>query len=237
MKLSTVLAALTAVCLTALFLALGGWQLERAREKSALEARFAALAQAPALRALPASLDGGSLRYSRVEIRGRYDPQSQVLLDNMTHDGAAGYHVLTPFVTEGGKPAAMVNRGFVPAPPDRRDLPAVPVEGDERVLRGRLDALPVPALRLPGEESGQGTLRVMSFPTPAQVEHAIGRELVPYQVLLDFAEPDGYVRAWSVPGPDSARNIAYAGQWFALAGVTVVGFLAAALGPRIGRRS
>ena len=36
-------------------------------------------------------------------------------------------------------------------------------------------------------------------------------------VLLDPAEPDGYVRSWAPPGFPPMRHIGYAVQWFALA--------------------
>jgi surfeit locus 1 family protein len=36
-------------------------------------------------------------------------------------------------------------------------------------------------------------------------------------VLLDAAEPDGYVRNWTAPGFPPMRHIGYAVQWFGLA--------------------
>ena len=36
-------------------------------------------------------------------------------------------------------------------------------------------------------------------------------------VLLDAAEPDGYVRNWAPPGFPPMRHIGYAVQWFGLA--------------------
>jgi surfeit locus 1 family protein len=230
---SIVILSLTAVGVVTFFAALGRWQLQRADEQAALERAFSARALAPAHDALPAQLHD-ELRYARVELRGRYAPDIQILLDNMTHEGVVGYHVLTPFVTAGGE-TAVVNRGFVRAPPDRRELPRVGVAAEERVLRGTLDALPVPALRLQGGEAPEGAAVVMSFPTSADLERVTGRALRPYQVLLDASQPDGYVRVWGPPGPDHERNIAYAGQWFALAGVTALAFLVAALGPRFRR--
>jgi surfeit locus 1 family protein len=53
----------------------------------------------------------------------------------------------------------------------------------------------------------------------------LGEPVHDYQVLLDAAEPDGYVRQWQAPGTAPERNLAYAGQWFALA----LGAVAAAL--------
>jgi surfeit locus 1 family protein len=157
-------------------------------------------------------------------------------LDNMTQAGVAGYQVLTPFVPAAGGPAIVVNRGWVPASPYRSELPEVAVEGNERALHGRIDKLPVPALRLGGDDgAGPTALRVLSFPRHEDLERALGRSLVPYQILLDAAEPDGYVRVWA-PRREPA-HLAYAGQWFALAAATAGGAFFVAVRPWLRRRS
>jgi surfeit locus 1 family protein len=214
--------AAAAVGLAVVFALLGQWQLRRAGEAEAAAADFATRALAPPLEILPDGDAAGELRYRRVELRGHYLPQTQVLIDNMTHAGVAGYHVVTPFVATGGIVA--VNRGFVPAPPSRSELPEVAVSAEERTVRGRVDALRKPALRLESEAAGAPKpLRVLSFPQPKDLERAFGQPVTAYQILLDAAEPDGFVRAWEPSGIRAERNIAYAGQWFALSIATLVG--------------
>ena len=51
---------------------------------------------------------------------------------------------------------------------------------------------------------------------------ALGIELAPRQVLLDPAVPDGYVRAWVLPGTAADQNLSYAVQWFAFAAMAGV---------------
>jgi cytochrome oxidase assembly protein ShyY1 len=53
----------------------------------------------------------------------------------------------------------------------------------------------------------------------------LGEPIVDYQLLLDAAAPDGYVRDWRAPVLPPDRHLAYAGQWAALA----FGAVAAAL--------
>ena len=216
-------AALGAMLLVALFAALGHWQWRRAAEQEALHAQFAAGTQAQALTALPAAL-GAPLRYRAIALDGRYVPEVQVLLDNMTRDGAAGYEVLTPFLPAGGAPAVLVNRGWLPASPYRDELPEIQVGAAERSMRGRIDALPRSALRLAarGGAPAAGAVRVMSFPRHEDLEHALGRALVPYQVLLAPGDADGYLRDWRAPGFGGTRNLVYAGQWWALAAATAL---------------
>jgi surfeit locus 1 family protein len=224
--------------LAVIFALLGQWQLRRADEQQALERQFVALADAPPLDAPLEAGSIGDLRYRRVVLRGRYLPQTQVLLDNMTHAGVAGYHVLTPFVPSAGGRAVVVNRGFVPAPAYRSELPSVTVSAEERTLRGRIDALPAPALRL-GENDfdAPSAVRLMSFPESKDLERALHRPLVPYQILLDSTEADGYVRAWEPESLRAERNIAYAGQWFALSLATFVAALGLLLRPLLRKSS
>lgn len=225
--LRTIVLAAAAASLVALFALLGQWQLRRAEQQDQLQQSFLAGTAAEPLRALPGVTAQEDLRYRRIELRGRYVPDVQILLDNMTHDGVVGYQVLTPFLAAGERRPVVVNRGWVPASPDRSRLPTVVVDDRERILRGRIDRLPVPALRLgEGERSTVGPLRVLSFPLHTDLESELGRPLHAYQLLLDEAESDGYIRAWAARGPGAARNLAYAGQWFLLAaatGLTAVG--------------
>ena len=222
--------ALAALASIAFFAALGQWQLRRAAERDALERQFALATQMPALDVAPLEAADGDLRYRRIELAGHYDPEIQVLLDNMTRAGVAGYEVLTPFQPAGGGRAVVVNRGWVAGAPDRLELPEIAVAADARVLRGRIGTLPVPALRLDaGEPAPEGPVRVLSFPRQGDLEQVFGREVVPYQVLLDAADPDGYLRD-AAPSPEAAgRHVAYAVQWFALAAATAVGALTLAL--------
>ncbi|MDE0244736.1 MAG: SURF1 family protein, partial [Gammaproteobacteria bacterium] len=78
----------------AVFGSLGTWQLNRSAERRAvLDAFESAEASLPVggLASVPAGGDN-----TRVRLIGRYLADRQVLLDNMTHEGMRGYHVLTP---------------------------------------------------------------------------------------------------------------------------------------------
>ena len=225
MRASTWYLAAAAFGLAVAFALLGQWQLRRADEAEARAAEFARRAVAPALEVIADTDAAAGLRYQRVALRGHYVPQTQVLIDNMTHAGVVGYHVLTPFVATDGR-VAVVNRGFVPAPPLRSDLPDLAVSTEERTLRGRIDALPKPGLRLEAEPADvAGAVRVLSFPERPDLERAFGRRVPAYQILLDAAEPGGYVRAWAPDDGRAERNLAYAGQWFALSVATLVAAL------------
>lgn len=199
------------------FTSLGRWQLDRAEVNRAIEASFVEARELPVLERAPDSADLEAYRYRRIRLDGRYLPETQILLDNMTHEGRAGYAVLTPFETGGGR-LVLVNRGFVPAAADRSLVRDVTLTQAASSIRGRIDRLPRAALSLGTPEPVRnGQLVVLSFPDVADIEAVLGRELLPFVILLDPSEPDGYVRDWAPVANRDERNIAYAVQWFGLA--------------------
>jgi surfeit locus 1 family protein len=211
------LTTLLALVLIALLISLGRWQLRRADEKRVLFDSFAAGTEATR------QIDLGTPRlprYQHIEASGHYDQARQILIDNMVNADRAGYFVITPFaLMDGGW--VLVNRGWVPLGASRAVLPTIPVAGDTRRLRGRADNLPSAGIQL-------GTRAMLAPPYPVVAAFPNHAELVRLLgesswtkatdlVLLDPAEPDGYVRNWAPPGFPPMRHLGYAVQWFALA--------------------
>jgi surfeit locus 1 family protein len=209
------------------FASLGTWQLRRADSSRVTRAQFDGSAIEAALTTPPDSL-GDAERFRRIELRGEYVARPQFLLDNMLHDGVAGYHVLTALRVAGGREHVLVNRGWVPVGADRRVLPEVAVGGESRAVSGRLERLPRPGMRLGASpesgELGEG-VSVLQYPTATELARRLGEPVYDYELLLDAAAPDGYMREWQAPGVAPERHLAYAGQWLALA----IGAMAAAL--------
>ncbi|BAQ45097.1 MULTISPECIES: SURF1 family protein [Methylobacterium] len=147
---------LVALCLlaTALFVALGIWQVERRAWKLDLIARVEARLAAPPVPA-PGRADWPRItrdadEYRRVTATGRFLPDRAVRTTALTEKGAGSW-LLVPLVTPAGD-TILVNRGFVPpdwraVPPDR-GAPAGDGEGTVTVAG---------LLRLP--EPGGGFLR------------------------------------------------------------------------------
>jgi surfeit locus 1 family protein len=208
---------LLTIILIALLISLGRWQLRRADEKRVLFDSFAAGTDATRL------IELGTPRlprYQHVEASGHYDQARQILIDNMVDAGRAGYFVITPFALTGGG-WVLVNRGWVPLGASRAVRPTIPVTSDARRLRGRADNLPSPGIQM----GTKGKLAppypvVAAFPNHAELAQLLGESSwtkAADLVLLDPAEPDGYVRSWAPPGFPPMRHIGYAVQWFALA--------------------
>lgn len=216
MTARTVVAVTALVLLGALFVVAGSWQWRRAAESRASRALFAAGTAVEPLAALPRRLSEEE-RFMRVEVRGEYVAEPQFLFDNMIHEGVAGYHVLTALRVPGQRELVLVNRGWVRAAVDRSVLPAVAVPAGARRVTGRLERLPRVGLRLGAAAAGSSPVAVVQFPTADELAVRLDEPVLEYQVLLDPAEPDGFVREWQAPGLAPERHLAYAGQWWLFA--------------------
>lgn len=222
---------LLVAALLPVFVALGFWQWNRGQARQAQWDEYARgdaaaiTADAAALAQLP--------RYTRVRVAGRLDGGRQFLLENISHRGAPGYHVLTVLqLVDGGR--LLVNRGWIPFSGYRDRLPDVSLPGAGRdgqpgapgdatqdaaqQLSGRLAALPVPGLASGQSAPTAGDWpRVASFPTLAQLEAAYGASLLPQVLWLDADSGPGYLREWSPSGLPPERHIGYAVQWWCFA--------------------
>ena len=198
---------------------LGIWQLERASWKQGLIDDQAERAQqAPVLLKLLLERDE-SLQYRPVAVRGYYDLEHQLLLDNRTHQGHAGYHVLTPLLLGDQGRAVLVNRGWVPVGEYRARLPELPGPVDELVVNASVKLPPEKFFRLDEvEEVNEGWPKVVQQMKLPQLEQRLGYSLLPVVLLLDPADEYGFVREWrAVYGVTPDKHRAYAVQWFTLA--------------------
>jgi len=94
-------------------LALGSWQVKRLYWKTDLIETFEVRVAADPISA-PHNIDDlNAWRFQRVAADGHFLNDKELHLIGRTYEGNAGYHVLTPFVTETGL-IIFVNRGWVP---------------------------------------------------------------------------------------------------------------------------
>ena len=225
-------AALLTVAALAVAASAGGWQVGRAREKQAMIESFQRGTQSSV--ELEGNVTVDELpRYQHVLAAGQYEPERQILVDNMPSQvGRPGFRVLTPFRRAGSERLLLVDRGWVPLGATRQDLPPVFVSPEFRAVSGRLDTLPAPGVRV-GDAGVAGDTswpRVLNFPRQQDIEQVLGASVEARIVLLDPAAPDGYERGWRPAmqfGPE--RHLAYAIQWFAFAIVALIIFIALSL--------
>ncbi len=225
----TLLAALAIGVGIVLTVSLGQWQMRRADEKRALQAAWdAAQAQPPV--ALDAGLVAEPWVGRRVTVTGTFDEAHTVFLDNRTHQGVAGFFVLTPLRPaaaagsgnrgDGAARSVLVLRGWIARDPvERTRLPVVPsLIGPVRVEGVVMAELPQPLL-LGGAASPVAEVggRLLQHFDASAYRAWSGLDVVP-QVLRQTAPlADGLVRDWVAPGPGVVKHQAYAVQWYSMA--------------------
>jgi surfeit locus 1 family protein len=205
------------------FVALGNWQSRRAEEKLAAQARLDAL-----VAAAPAQLPGTlvlAAEYAgrRVSVRGEYVPKHAVLIDNRVHKGVAGYHVVTPLRVEGGEVHVLVNRGWVAAKPRRDELPAIVTPAGLQIIEG-LAVVPSGRVYELAPDVAKGPVRQNL--ALERIASESGLRLQPLVIQQTSGADDGLVRAWERPDTGVNTHRAYAVQWYALALLTVIVYVA-----------
>ena len=208
------------------FCSLGFWQLDRAEQKQQAHSEFQRRGKLARLdlNQYETTQTAAAVVGYRAHATGRFHARS-ILLENQSHQGAAGYFVYTSLQLDGSSYAVLVNRGWVGMGRDRQTLPDVRA-GDARIrITGKVSLPPSTGLRLAGSEIierfSADVLRVQRIDFPS-LSTALRQPLVPYTLRLDDTSPQGFVREWRAPGADQARHRGYAVQWFAMASALVV---------------
>ncbi|MDQ3782854.1 MAG: SURF1 family protein [Actinomycetota bacterium] len=212
------------------FVLLGQWQLRRHQERGLLDDRIRArVADEPRpLAELVAELgtDGAALDLRPATAAGTYRPQDEVILQARTLNGRSGNEVLTPLDLGDGS-AVLVDRGWVPL-----DVVGPPVEGAE-VPSGPVTVAGY--LRPTQTRSGFGPVD----PATGVLERVIRVDLDRLQQQIDLdlgevylvlaeqspAQAGDFPIALPAPQPGGGPpHLSYAVQWFAFAGVVLVGY-------------
>ncbi len=214
--------ALAAFVMLAATLRLGIWQLDRAAQKSTLQA-----AQEAAGRLPPMLLSGTqpaveALQFRAVEVVGEYQPARQIFIDNKVEQGNAGYYVLTPLQIEGSARYVLVNRGWVPRAAEYPLPPTVPVPAGRRRVLG-YGALPATRfLELSGETVQGPVWQNLTF---ERYRRITGLDVVPLIVEQSRPDSSGMTPVREAPAAGIAMHQGYALQWFSLAAAIVVIFV------------
>jgi surfeit locus 1 family protein len=215
---SRLLAVAGMAAVTLITASLGQWQLRRAAEKAALQAQADAARAAPPLRLLPgASFD--ELPGRLVRVRGSFVPEATVFIDNRTHQGVAGFHVLTPVRIENSAVTLVVLRGWVPRDlRDRARLPDIPTPGGPIELAGVLEARLARSLELRQSQPPGAGDRLWQNYDPVVYRAWSGLAVADAVLRQDPGDiDDGLVRIWRVAGSDVDKHRGYALQWFLMA--------------------
>ena len=212
------MASAAAIAMIVLAVSLGNWQLRRADEKAAMQAvRDAAMAAEPIVfkgqAGDPDRLIGRILR-----IEGQFDEDGTVFIDNRTHNGIAGFHVVAPMRIAGSRRVVMVLRGWVAGDPrDRRRLPEVPAGDRSWAVEGLVEPDIPTGMSLGDWSPGGPGDRIWPRFVAAEYATWSGLDPYPWVVRQTSDSGDGLVRDWVRPGDGIDRHRAYALQWYSFA--------------------
>lgn len=197
--------------------------MSRAHYKRALEELYAERAHDVPVHLDSRIADPAPLLYRAVELTGRFDGAHTFLLDNRVQQGRVGYEVYSPLQV---RPDlwVLVDRGWVAASEDRRELPRIETPQTMVELRGIIGLPPGKTLIL-GEQEAPGWPKVIERVDMGRLSQQLGRELQSVVILLDPASPHGFAREWQVTPVGAQRHLAYAFQWFSLAAVLLIVYL------------
>ena len=202
-------------------LALGGWQLDRGRQREALHRAVQQRQALPPvgnealLRAGPAA----DLMHRSITVRGTWAAQHTVFLDNRQMNGKPGFYVVTPLLLEGGA-AVLVERGWAPRNFERREqLPPVATPTGTVQLRGRIAPPPAKLYEFDGAPAGA----IRQNLDLGRLAAETGLPLLALAVRQTGDDTsDGLLRQWPEPASGAAKNYGYAFQWWALAAATAI---------------
>ncbi|TSD56489.1 SURF1 family protein [Variovorax sp. KBS0712] len=242
---------LAAVLALAATVSLGRWQLSRAAQKEALQARIdAQKLKAPLSQAEFLALGEAAGEMHRpVRLRGLWLTAQTVYLDNRQMHGTPGFYVLTPFALEGSEQAVMVQRGWVQrnfvdrtqlgvveTPPGIVELTALiePPPSHLFELGAKTAAAPAPAASAaapaPSAAGASAPAPGIQGSSPIRqnldLEAFRGETQLPLRtdVSLQQSGPasEGLQRDWPAPALGLERHYGYAFQWFGLSALVVI---------------
>ncbi|MDQ5879881.1 MAG: surfeit locus 1 family protein [Pseudomonadota bacterium] len=209
------------------FISFGMWQWNKAAAKEARQTLLDTRSHEPAVQLSAAPADAEALRFRQVSVRGVYEPQHQILIDNRVHQERAGYHVVTPLRIEGPAGSEMrvlVNRGWISAN-GTREMPAVETPTGPVEL---LATAVLPGTRFftlapePSRAADAGWQMVWQNLDLDRYRKSVSFPLQPVVLQLDpQSSGGGFVRDWPRPDERIERHIGYAWQWFGFAVATV----------------
>ncbi len=205
------------------FVYLGFWQIHRADEKANMISAQKKQQNLKPIRWVPQQKLPA--QYERIQLEGVYLPQA-FLLDNQHHQHQFGYDVLSPLQLTDGS-VVLIDRGWIHGDITRRIFPKIQIPNDLIQLQGMV-YFPSKNQWVLGpvfEEKENKTVILERFDEQL-VSQLLQKAVYPFIIRLDKQDTHGFVREWETVSMPPQRHLAYALQWFAMALVILIIFLA-----------
>ena len=222
---------LAALVLLAVLISLGFWQLSRADQKYAARAVREQRLREPPRNLSGSATDAEAMLARRVNASGRFDLQHQFMLQNQVYREQPGYEIYTPLRLRDDA-AVLVDRGWVAAHPGMDDKPDLSGDTSPIELTAVVGAPPSIGLKL-GEPDAGATRwpRQVQYLDLDWAQRQLGYRLLPYVLLPTNLATQGFVQNRKPEdvgegGMPPEKHVSYAVQWFAMAIVLVLIYIA-----------
>jgi surfeit locus 1 family protein len=208
-------------------LSLGNWQTRRGDEKAELKVQIEQGKALPAISISEVSAVTHDKR--RVKLTGVLLSDKTIFIDNRTHKGKAGFHVLTPLKI--GEAVVLINRGWIARDvADRTKLPQLNVIDQTVSIVGLSQAELVQSYELARADKPKQDDRLWQSASIAEFAQWSSLTLKPFVVRQTEAPvnitgveiSDGLVRDWAALNTDVDKHRGYAVQWYSLSALSVV---------------
>ncbi len=203
-----------------LFSSLGFWQLDRAIFKDGIMKKFEARLEAD-YRQFEAWESLSDIEFQKIIIRGHYDTGRTLLLDNQLLRGKAGYHVITPFILNGGEKIVLINRGWVTLGNSREQLPGIEKPAVDGSIRGIANTPDTASFRMGEISLGDKWPQVIPFLDIEAMQAQYNNRLLPIIIWLEPEQAGHYQRVWNPVWLAPEKSRAYAWQWFAFTAISL----------------
>ena len=158
--------------------------------------------------------DRESLIDRAASARGHWLAEKTIFLDNKIYRSRPGYHVLTPLRLSGSTSVVLVNRGWIPAPRLRSDIPSLASPVGEIEIAGVTHSFETRTFELqktPPEGAIWQHVREEDY------RQRSGLDALPVILMQTGAEGDGLVRDWGTPDNPAVKHYGYAAMWLIFA--------------------
>ena len=223
------LIATIVVILSILFLInLGQWQLNRAELKKEI-LKDVEIRKTSAPLSLELLDDKEDKNYYHVKLKGRFDNEHYLLLDNRFYKSKPGFEVIQPLISHNR--VILVNRGWIPLPLDRNNLPAIPSVTAEIQIDGEVNipgkAIVLKADQLSAKKSWPQLIQSIDIKALTQLYSEIDMKVDPWVLRQDPDDDPFYRREWLFFSLKPEQHYAYAATWFGLAFILLIIYIAA----------
>lgn len=197
-----------------LLIYLGFWQLSRADEKASLLALWQQQQSHQPIPLNPSDINQYSA-YQAITFSGRYQSKKYWLQEGKINQGQPGYNVIMPFILDSGQ-TILIDRGWVPANPDRRILPSInSPQGNTNIIASIKKNSDSPLTEEQDNPLKNWPHRILEVDIPLMAEQ-LGHAILSKLVVLNKEQVSAFIVLDSPINMPPSKHNGYAVQWFGL---------------------